>query len=165
MFEIHYQYWKSIIYITLSNYRNVQQQFLGLDQFYMYSIYYQFYLYLQTLGNLGLDREFLSHGVVDPDEILLGLGAQPAKFRLRHPHSMHMRDSRTRKIVVRRHCAKTHPVRIFKAVYGVTREPADCPGFALEPLTRAPPCQGCLTKGRRTEVVCVSRSYETVIHS
>lgn len=153
------------------NYRKVQQQFPGLDQFYMYesneerSIYYQFYLYLQTLGNLGLDREFLSHGVVDPDEILLGLGAQPAKFRLRHPHSMHMRDSRTRKIVVRRHCAKTHPVRIFKAVYGVTRETADCPGFDLEPLTRAPPCQRCLTKRRQTEVVCVSRSYETVIHS
>lgn len=44
----------------------------------------QLYLYLQALSDLGLDREFLAFGLVDPDEILLGLGAQPAEFRLRH---------------------------------------------------------------------------------
>jgi len=61
----------------------------------------QLCLYLQALCDLGLDRELLTLGVVNPDEILLGLGAQPAKFRLRHRHTVRVRGRRRR-----RRCAR-----------------------------------------------------------
>lgn len=121
------------------------------------------YLYLQTLCNLSLNREFLSLSFVDPDEIRLGLGTQPAKFRFRHSHSMHIQNFRTRKIVVRRYCAKMHRARLKGRLQG---EAADI-RFDLEPLThaRVSPCQRCLKRKRQIEVVCVSRLYETIIHS
>lgn len=62
------------------------------------------YLYLQALRDLGLDRELLALGVVDPDKILLGLGTQPAEFRLRHRRRL-MREVRGRRRR-RRWCAR-----------------------------------------------------------
>lgn len=81
------------------------------------------YLYLQALGDFSLDRKLLALSVVDPDKVLLGLGTEPAEFRLRH-RSMHVRDDRTREIVRRHHamhrvvplCCRTSQRRTYHRI-------------------------------------------------